>query len=199
MSPPINLLRKGWQLITTVTGIKIYEAKKSKTMIKNRKILSIIIPHSYSVDSIKRTVHLTFHGLFFLLKVLFFWKIENSTFNRDSTKFICLKNFQCTVCLTETKYLLQYVFEFKKFVLNLHTYIGTYLCTCKYHPLETTYLLCMHTNVHCTELKTVFLIETVRKFICLENFQCTVLLIETKRKICNSTFNRTVCLIESTE
>ena len=54
-------------------------------------------------------------------------------------------------------------------------------------------------NVHCTELKTVFLIETVRKFICLENFQCTVLLIETKRKICNSTFNRTVCLIESTE
>ena len=73
------------------------------------------------------------------------------------------------------------------------------LCTCKYHPLETTYLLCMHTNVHCTELKTVFLIETVRKFICLENFQCTVLLIETKRKICNSTFNRTVCLIESTE
>ena len=93
---------------------------------------------SYSVDSIKRTVHLTFHGLFFLLKVLFFWKIENSTFNRDSTKFICLENFQ---------YLLQYVFEFKKFVLNLHIYIGTYLCTCKYHPLETTYLLCMHTNV----------------------------------------------------
>ena len=57
----------------------------------------------------------------------------------------------------------------------------------------------MHTNVHCTELKTVFLIETVCKIICLENFQCTVLLIETKRKICNSTFNRTVCLIESTE
>ena len=54
-------------------------------------------------------------------------------------------------------------------------------------------------NVHCTELKTVFLIETVRKFICLENFQCTVLLIETKRKICNSIFNRTVCLMESTE
>ena len=47
----------------------------------------------YSVDSIKRTVHLTFHGLFFLLKVLFFWKIENSTFNRDSTKkSICLFN-----------------------------------------------------------------------------------------------------------
>ena len=103
-------------------------------------------------------------------------------------KFICLENFQ---------YLLQYVFEFKKFVLNLHTYI----LTCKYHPLETTYLLvlCMHTNVHCTELKTVFLIETVCKIICLENFQSTVLLIETKRKICNSTFNRTVCLIESTE
>ena len=74
------------------------------------------VGHKYSVDSIKRTVHLTFHGLFFLLKVLFFWKIENSTFNRDSTKFICLENFQ---------YLLQYVCEFKKFVLNLHTYIGT--------------------------------------------------------------------------
>ena len=57
----------------------------------------------------------------------------------------------------------------------------------------------MHTNVHCTELKTVFLIETVCKIICLENFQSTVLLIETKRKICNSTFNRTVCLIEPTE
>ena len=57
----------------------------------------------------------------------------------------------------------------------------------------------MHTNVHCTELKTVFLIETVHKFICLENFQCTVLLIEIKRKIGNSIFNRTVCLIESTE
>ena len=46
---------------------------------------------TYSVDSIKRTVHLTFHGLFFLLKVLFFFKIENSTFNGDSTKFICLE------------------------------------------------------------------------------------------------------------
>ena len=67
---------------------------------------------------------------------------------------------------------------------------NTYLCTCKYHPLETAYLL---------ELKTVFLIETVRKSICLENLQCTVFLIETKRKICNSTFNRTVCLIESKE
>ena len=31
---------------------------------------------SYSVDSIKRTVHLTFHGLFFLLKILFFWKLK---------------------------------------------------------------------------------------------------------------------------
>ena len=51
----------------------------------------------------------------------------------------------------------------------------------------------------CTPMKTVCLIETVRKIFCLENFQCTVLLIETKRKICNSTFNRTVCLIESTE
>ena len=72
----------------------------------------------YSLDSIKHTVHLTFHRLFFLLKVLFSWKIENSTFNRDSTKFISLENFQCMVSLTETKYLLQYVFEFKKFVLN---------------------------------------------------------------------------------
>ena len=78
---------------------------------------------AYSVDSIKRTVHLTFHGLFFLLKILFFWKIENSIFNRDSTK----------------------------------------------------------------------------TFICLESVQCTVLLIETKRKICNSTFYITECLIESTE
>ena len=43
---------------------------------------------AYSVDSIKRTVHLTFHGLFFLLKILFFWKIENSIFNRDCTKNI---------------------------------------------------------------------------------------------------------------
>ena len=127
---------------------------------------------------------MTFHGLFFLLKVLFFWKIENSTFNRDSTKFICLD-----VC-----------FWIQEVCTKL-TYIHTYLCTCKYHPLETTYLLvlCMHTNVHCTELKTVFLIETVHKFICLENFQCTVLLIEIKRKFGNSIFNRTVCLIESTE
>ena len=28
----------------------------------------------YSVDSIKRTVHLTFYGLFFLLKILFFFE-----------------------------------------------------------------------------------------------------------------------------
>ena len=42
--------------------------------------------------------------------------------------------------------------------------------------------------------RTVCLIETVRK-----TSKVQYLLIETKRKICNSTFNRTVCLIESTE
>ena len=34
----------------------------------------------YSVDSIKRTVHLTFHGLFFLLKILFFFEKLKTVF-----------------------------------------------------------------------------------------------------------------------
>ena len=49
----------------------------------------------------------------------------------------------------KTRSLLQYVFEFKKFVLNLQTYVNTYLCTCKYHPLETTYLPTMYAH-QCT-------------------------------------------------
>ena len=48
----------------------------------------------YSVDSIKRTVHLAFHGLFFSWNTVFlieiFWNnywttVENSMLNRDST------------------------------------------------------------------------------------------------------------------
>ena len=108
-----------------------YQESDCSANFMNKKSKYAFPDRQYSVDSIKRTVHLTFHGLFFLLKILFFWKIENSTFNRDSTKFICLENFQ---------YLLQYVFEFKKFVLNLHIYIGTYLhCVAKVYAVLPFY------------------------------------------------------------
>ena len=36
-----------------------------------KKVLTYFMDGSYSVDSIKRTVHLAFHGLFSLLKILF--------------------------------------------------------------------------------------------------------------------------------
>ena len=49
----------------------------------------------YSVDSIKRTVHLAFHGLFSLLKILFTNRV-NSIFNRDFLKF-----YLATVLLIE--------------------------------------------------------------------------------------------------
>ena len=51
----------------------------------------------YSVDSIKRTVHLACHGLIYGIFNRDFLKItvENSTLNRDST-------FNRTVCLIES-------------------------------------------------------------------------------------------------
>ena len=59
---------------------------------------------SYSVDSIKRTVHLTFHGLFFYKKYCFFKKFK-TVFLKETVR-------------KKTKYLLQYkLLEFKN-ILN---------------------------------------------------------------------------------
>ena len=45
------------------------------------------MPSTYSVDSIKRTVHLAFHGLIYSIfnRDFFEMTVENSTLNRDST------------------------------------------------------------------------------------------------------------------
>ena len=74
------------QSLTLIYNV-LYTSLSHYTMAEmTSKKVSCNFEIKYSVDSIKRTVHLTFHGLFFLLKILFFWIIENSIFNRDSTK-----------------------------------------------------------------------------------------------------------------
>ena len=62
----------------------------------SRKVLIIDVKgKDYSVDSIKRTIHLAFHGFFSLLK--YYLLLVNSIFNRDFLKF-----FLATVRLIES-------------------------------------------------------------------------------------------------